>query len=100
MRYRSYRWPCRYDVRIITPGGIAPATVINISDTGARIEGDLGIPNGSVVTVHLLSQRIKATVMWQRDGLAGLRFPLRLGENAIDTVRGTGRPRWGHAAHA
>lgn len=100
MRYRSYRWPCRYDVQITTPSGRAAATVINISDTGARIEGHLGIPNGTAVTLLILSQRIKATVMWQRDGLAGLRFPIRLGENAIDTVRGTGRPRWGHSAHA
>ena len=49
--------------------------VIDLSDGGAMIDGDVSLPTGSEVILRLLDREpLRAQVRWSVDGRIGLRF--------------------------
>ena len=90
MRYREMRIPCDTEVAVTAGEAARRARFINISPSGARVQGLDGLPVGALVTLHHLGRGWPACVAWCRSGQAGLRFPMPLGDEEIGFLRGTG----------
>lgn len=97
MRYREMRIPCDTEIAVTLGEEARRARFVNISPSGARIEGPDGLPPGALVTLHHLGRRWPARVAWCRKGQAGLSFPVSLNDEEIGFLRGTGAPAgtWG-----
>lgn len=97
MRYREMRIPCDTEIAVTLGEEARRARFVNISPSGARLEGLTGLSPGCLVTLQHLGRSWRARVAWCRDGQAGLRFPISLSDEEIGFLRGTGaRPgSWG-----
>ena len=89
MRYREMRIPCDTEIAVTLGEEARRARFVNISPSGARIEGLGAVPAGALVTLHHLGRGWPARVAWCRDGQVGLRFPVSLGDEEIGFLRGT-----------
>lgn len=93
MRYREMRIPCDTEVAALLGEEIRRVRFVNISPSGARIEGLGRVPRGALVTVAHLWLRLPARVAWCTERQAGLRFVLPLSGAEVNTLRGVGEPR-------
>ena len=90
MRYRETRLPCGTEVAIAFGEEVRRARVINISSSGARVEGLGRLPRDTLVMLAHLGSRIAARVAWSNDRQAGLRFPVPLSAAEVAALRGVG----------
>ena len=74
MRYREQRLPCDTPVRIVHGGAQAPARLVNVSPSGARLAGTGALPRNAAVALVYLGLRVDATVAWSTERETGLRF--------------------------
>jgi hypothetical protein len=88
MRYREMRVPCDTEVTVLVGEEARRARFVNISPSGARIEGLGCVPRDSLVTLAHAGTRIAARVVWSNDLHAGLRFPLPISASDIGALRG------------
>lgn len=82
-RRRSERIEVVKPFEITDSSGKRPATILDISETGAHIEGELKGEDVSL-TVAGLSSPFKAKVVWTNDGQAGVHFDTALSANELD----------------
>lgn len=75
MKYRARRKPTVFNVRLLTETGERNASVVDVTSMGARVQLETGnlIPETNV-SIPVRSRKHKATVVWARDGEAGLMF--------------------------
>jgi hypothetical protein len=90
MRYRELRVPCDTEIIVLLGEEARRARFVNISASGARVEGLGRLPRDALVTIAHLSTRISARVVWSNDRQAGLRFPVALSASDIAALRGVG----------
>ena len=80
-RFGGRRWNVVWPASIVIEGRTFPCTILDLSLTGARIEGYGLRPASSVTTLECEKfGTLAARVKWVRDGRAGLHFELRAAE--------------------
>ncbi len=72
---------------LLAAGGTLPVRIRNISPTGALLDGAALPAEGSVIRLRRGSLTVDGEVVWQKDGLCGLRFGAEVVVN--DWVRRT-----------
>lgn len=72
---------------LLAAGGTLPVRIRNISPTGALLDGATLPPEGTVIHLRRGSLTVGGEVVWQKDGLCGLRFDAEVVVN--DWVRRT-----------
>lgn len=90
MRYRETRIPCNTEVAIAFGEEVRRARIVNISPSGARLEGLGRLPRDALVMLAHLNSRVAARVRWSNDRQAGLRFPRPLSASEVSALRGVG----------
>lgn len=88
MRYREMRMPCDTEVTALLGEEPRRVRFVNISATGARIEGLGRAPREALVTLVHLNTRIAARVVWANERQAGLRFVMPLSSSDLNALRG------------
>lgn len=87
MQYRAHRYFTHYSIAVDTPFGTKHATVININESGARIEGISGLEARDNVRLRVSGEVIHATVSWAIGQRAGLSFHPRISLYQVDILR-------------
>ena len=95
MRYREMRLPCDTEISLLLGGEVRRARFVNLSPTGARIEGLGRVPRDAPATLVHLDRRIAARVIWSNGRQAGLRFVTPLSTSDLSALRGVGGVRPG-----
>lgn len=95
MRYRQMRLPCDTEVALCFGEDVRRVRFVNISPSGARIEGLGRVPQGAPATLCHLAMRLPVRVAWSNDRQAGLRFVVALEPSDIAALRGVGGVRPG-----
>jgi hypothetical protein len=90
MRYREMRLPCDTEVTVILGEEARRARFVNLSPSGARLEGLGPVPRGSLVTLLRLDASLIARVVWSGQRHCGLRFDHPLSRGEMDALRGVG----------
>ena len=90
MRYRETRLPCGTEVAVALGEEVRRARIVNISPSGARLEGLGRLPRDALVMLAHLGSRVAAWVAWSNDRQAGLRFPRPLSDEDVAALRGVG----------
>jgi hypothetical protein len=90
MSYRQMRLPCDTAVTALLGENARRVRFVNISPTGARIEGLGLVPREASVTLTHLNTRIAARVVWANERQAGLRFVTPLSNTDMSALRGVG----------
>lgn len=93
MRYREMRLPCDVEVVVMVADQPRRVRVVNVSSTGARVEGLGRVPREAPVTVMHLYSRFPARVVWTNARQAGLRFTIPLSAADLASLRGVGTVR-------
>jgi hypothetical protein len=88
MRYREMRLPCDTEVTVHLGGEARRARFVNISSTGARMEGLGRLPREAPVMLSYLANRITARVVWSNELQCGLRFMTPLSGPEVNAFRG------------
>lgn len=91
MRFRDMRMPCDTLVAVLLGGEQRTARFVNISATGAKLEGAGRLPREAPVTVAHLHHRVAARVVWSNERFLGLRFVLPLSPVELGALRGVVR---------
>ena len=70
-------------------GAKTECSVSDISETGAKVRGDIVLEVGSHVEIKIIKFNIlrRSEVMWDREGYYGLRFTQNLNRNDV-TLKG------------
>ena len=87
MKYRHYRHECSYRVEVRTPEGRLPGWIVNVSASGARIEGLDEQRPGTRVQLSINGFLHGARIVWCRAPLCGLRFDRDLGKTELERIR-------------
>ena len=87
MRYRPHRYNTQYPVQIATRAGAQQGKVLDVNNTGARIEGLRDVRRGDKVQLSILSHRVDAVVQWVAGGRVGLTFRPQITNDQVDTLR-------------
>ena len=87
MRFREPRHPCTFPAILRVDDRACAVVVVNVSPGGARLARAINLAPGVRVTLDLAGVSHGATVQWQRQGLAGLRFDRPLSAATLAMVR-------------
>ena len=91
MRHRELRSPSDTDLILMSGGVTHRVRFLNISTTGAKIEGADRLVRDSLVEFGYLGARFRARVVWSDDLQSGLRFTPPLSQAELAGLRGQGR---------
>lgn len=100
MRFRDQRFPCDVELPVACAGAVRRVQVVNVSVTGARVEGLGPVPQGARMILCRLDGRHPGVVVWANARQAGLRFSPELSPAQVDALRGVvgGDRAGGHGA--
>lgn len=87
MKYRPHRYNTQYPVEVRTPAGQQKAKVLDVNNTGARLEGLSDVQRGNKVQLNILSLRVDAIVQWVAGGRVGLTFRPQITNDQVDILR-------------
>ncbi len=87
MQYRPHRYNTQFPIDLRTPTGPQKAKVIDVNNTGARVEGLRDVQRGDKIQLNILSFRAEAVVQWVSGGRAGLTFRPQITDDQVDTLR-------------
>lgn len=91
VKYRDYRKPCNYPVRLQTGARWCEGRAINVMSSGLRVESlavdPAAFPRGSRVKVQIDGVPVEAEVAWARRGHIGLRLLMPLSGRVLDKMR-------------
>ena len=87
MKYRAHRHPTRFPVNLEAGEARVQTTMLNVSATGASIETDAAFTVGSTVEISCSGTRLRATVCWSTDRMAGLAFGRPLSAAELERFR-------------
>lgn len=93
MRYREFRWPCDYPVRLSGSAWDCAARVVNVHLHGARVDCDRALEPGGQLRMIVPGATIEAEVRWVRGRFAGLRFDRPLTARQLGLLRKADAPR-------
>ena len=87
MQYRTHRYPSDCAVSVATTTGQRRAYVVNVSKTGARLNGVEGLQRGDKISIRVLSHSVDAIVLWSRGAYAGVTFRPAINDYLMDVLR-------------
>ncbi|WP_296423953.1 PilZ domain-containing protein [Yoonia sp.] len=87
MHHRQHRYNTQYPIELRTATGPEKAQVVDVNNTGARIEGLCGARRGDKLQLNILSLRVDAVVQWVAGGRAGIVFRPQITNDQVDTLR-------------
>lgn len=87
MQYRPHRYNTQYPIEMLTPAGPQQGKVVDVNNTGARIEGLRDMRRGDKLQLKILSTRADAVVQWVAGGRVGLTFRPQITNDQVDTLR-------------
>ncbi|KMW56773.1 hypothetical protein AIOL_001729 [Candidatus Rhodobacter oscarellae] len=83
MQNVARRRACRRPTTVVLGARAMPATIENISTSGALLRMNARVPIGSMLLVFILGEVCAAHVTRLKDGRAGIRFDEVLNEEAV-----------------
>ena len=87
MMYRARRRATSFDVFVQTDDGKRQASIVDITDKGARLRMETGdLENGAAVKVALRGKDHGALVVWTKEGEAGVAFDQLLPPDVLSAV--------------
>ena len=87
MKYRPHRYPTQYPVQLQTPAGAVTGIVIDVNETGARLECSAALRRGDKVTVMALTERVPGVVRWVGGRKIGVSFTPMIAKRVVDVLR-------------
>jgi hypothetical protein len=91
MRHREMRFPSDTELVLMSAGVTHRIRFLNVSTTGAKIEGADRPTRDSLVELAYLGARFRARVVWSDDLQTGIRFTPPLSQAELAGLRGQGR---------
>lgn len=85
--FRRHRYQTNFPVVVQTANGKVNANIIDVNESGARIEGLNHVRRGEKVTILNATDRISGTVRWVGSDRVGLSFSPLLSIRAVDSLR-------------
>ncbi len=87
MMYRARRRATSFEVFVQTKDGKRQASIVDITDKGARLRLDAGdLEKGAAVKVALRGKDHEALVVWTKEGEAGVAFERLLPLDVLSAV--------------
>lgn len=86
-QFRRHRYPTAFPLVVRTPLGEFKATVIDVNQGGARLEGLSGVKRGDRVTLQVLHERVAGIVCWTTAHRTGIVFTIPARTGLVDTLR-------------
>ncbi len=75
MKYRARRRVTSFDVTVSADGGKRPASIADITESGARLRLEYGnLEEGTLVAIAIHGQDWSAQVIWNKEGECGVAF--------------------------
>ena len=87
MQYRPHRYPTQFPIRLKTPDGFKDATLLDVNETGARVQGQAHLRRGDIVTVLALNEHVPGTVRWVGNDRVGISFSPAISRRVVDILR-------------
>ncbi len=87
MQYRPHRYQTDFPIKLQTATGRQQGKVIDVNNTGARIEGLANLRRGDKVQLDILYQNADAVVQWISNGFVGITFRPQITDDQVDTLR-------------
>lgn len=89
MKYREYRYPCRYPVTVWLNDRPMRAVIINVSQNGARLADLSGVTRGDALRIEIGTRvpAYKAQVRWTDADRIGVRFDQALDSRSLALLR-------------
>jgi hypothetical protein len=85
-RRRAGRYRVALDEAVIAPSGPGAVTIVDLSLTGAMIDGPALPPPGTAVTLRWDSLAVRARVAWTKGDRGGLHFERPLAVEQLFTL--------------
>ncbi|WP_394155219.1 PilZ domain-containing protein [Loktanella salsilacus] len=86
-QFRRHRYPTAFVLTVITPRGRQRATLIDVNQGGARLEGVENIMRGERITLEVLSEKVTGTVRWVTAHRIGIAFTMPARTALVDQLR-------------
>lgn len=94
MRLRAQRrLPTRFPTAVHADGERLDVVVIDITESGAKIDGLGGLTPSASCELNVLSDTIPCTVRWTAGSSAGVTFGRKLTPHQLDVIRHRRTPR-------
>lgn len=93
MSYRKPRWAVEHQVGITTRFTRFTAELANISETGAKMTGDVTFDEGETFLLSVGGQSRHVTVRWSTNGVTGVHFDTPLDPAELEYVRQSPRQK-------
>jgi hypothetical protein len=87
MQYRPHRYQTEFPIKLRSPAGSQKGKVIDVNNTGARIEGLHNLRRGDKVQFSILYHNAEAVVQWISHGFVGVTFRPQITDDQVDTLR-------------
>lgn len=89
MKHRDHRLLCDCPVAVMLAGRRVMAELRNVSAGGGRLRGLGDLPRGTRLTLDLHASQPRASVIWTRRDLTGIRFDRPLTRSELLRLRGS-----------
>ena len=86
-QFRRHRYPTAFPLQVTTPLGRQKATLIDVNQGGARLEGLANVMRGDRVTLLVLNEQVPATIRWVAAHRVGVAFLMPARTALVDLMR-------------
>ncbi len=87
MKYRSNRFPTHFKVAVLQNGEKRECTIVNISESGAKLHNLRGASIGDQITISSNFGKANAEVRWVKDKVCGIEFGPKLSSQMVGAFR-------------
>lgn len=87
MKYRQNRHPTSFKVAVVHNDRKLNCTIINISETGARLHNVQGASVGDEVTISSSFGTAPGQVKWVKNDLCGIEFRPKISSQLVDLLQ-------------
>ena len=86
-QFRRHRYPTAFPLIVTTPLGRQKATLIDVNQGGARLEGVENVMRGDRITLTVLNEQVHATIRWVGAHRIGVAFVMPARPALVDLLR-------------
>jgi hypothetical protein len=86
-KFRKQRYPTAFVLTVTTPRDRQRATLIDVNQGGARLEGVENVVSGERVALEVMSERVTGTVRWVTAHRIGVAFTMPARPALVDLLR-------------
>ena len=91
-QFRRHRYPTAFPLTVATPLGRQKATLIDVNQGGARLEGVENVMRGDRIILTVLNEQVPATIRWVAAHRIGVAFVMPARPALVDLMRQGIRP--------